>query len=56
MKDLASLKHKILSIMIPTDPEKMKLLRDEITLDPNNSKLKEEFDNMLMRCSTQGLM
>jgi hypothetical protein len=42
--------------LIPTDPEKMKLLRHEMTLDPKNSKIKDEFDNMLMRCSSQGLM
>lgn len=34
----------------------MKLLRHEMTLDPKNNKIKDEFDNMLMKCSAMGLM
>lgn len=34
----------------------MKLLRHEMTLDPKNNKLKDEFSNLLMRSSTSALM
>ena len=34
----------------------MKLLRHEMTLDPKNNKIKDEFENLLMRSSTSGLM
>jgi hypothetical protein len=34
----------------------MKLLRHEMTLDPKNNKLKDEFENLLMRSCTAGLM
>ena len=32
------------------------MLRHEMTLDPNNNKIKTEFENLLMKCSTSGLM
>jgi hypothetical protein len=56
LQSIASLKFKILSILVPQDAEKMKLLRHEMSLDPKNNKLKGEFENLLMRSSTAGLM
>lgn len=53
---MPQLKHKILSILMPPDMEKLKLLRHEMTLDPKNNKIKTEFENLLMRSSTSGLM
>jgi hypothetical protein len=41
---------------VPQDAEKMKLLRHEMSLDPKNNRLKGEFENLLMRSSTAGLM
>jgi hypothetical protein len=32
------------------------MLRHEMTLDQNNNKIKTEFENLLMKCSTSGLM
>lgn len=42
--------------MAPADLERMKLLKHEMTLDSKNNKIKDEFENLLMRSSTSGLM
>ena len=56
LQNMMSLKHKILAILVPQDAEKMKLLRHEMSLDTKSNKLKGEFENLLMRSSTVGLM
>jgi hypothetical protein len=53
---MTSLSNKVLAVLIPPDVEKLKLLRHEMTMDPKNNKAKTEFENILMRCSTSGLM
>ena len=55
-QNMPDLKHKILSVLMPPDLEKLKLLRHEMTLDPRNNKIKNEFETLLMRSSTCGLM
>ena len=50
------MKQRVLGILIPPDMEKLKLLRHEMTLDPKNNKIKSEFENLLQRSITSGLM
>jgi len=55
-QNMTTLSNKVLAVLIPPDVEKLKLLRHEMTMDPKNNKAKTEFENILMRCSTSGLM
>jgi hypothetical protein len=55
-QNIATLKHRILGVLIPPDVEKLRLLRQEIALDPKNNKIKSEFENLLQRSITSGLM
>lgn len=52
---MANLKHKILAVLVPQDLEKLKMLRHDI-LEQKNNKLKDEFENLLMRSSSSTLM
>jgi hypothetical protein len=53
---MSTLSNKVLGVLIPPDAEKLQLLRHEMTMDSKNNKAKTEFENILMRCSTSGLM
>eukprot|EP00347_Sterkiella_histriomuscorum_P016599 403352570 len=54
--DFQSLNRKILAFLIPQDISKLKQLEREIALYPSNNDLKEEFQELLMKSSTAGLM
>jgi hypothetical protein len=55
-QNIPSLKHRILGVLIPPDVEKLRLLRQEMALDPKNNKIKSEFESLLQRSITSGLM
>ncbi len=54
--DLPLLSQKILANVVPPDEERIKHLEQEMTLYPNNHSLKEEFENILLNCSSATLM
>ena len=56
LHDMGLLKHKVLAVLMPGDLQKLKQLEREMTLYPSNNTIKEEFNELLMRSSTVGLM
>ncbi len=55
-QNIPSLKHRILGVLIPPDVDKLRLLRQEMSLDPKNNKIKSEFETLLQKSITSGLM
>jgi hypothetical protein len=55
-QNIGTLKHRILGVLIPPDVEKLRLLRQEMALDPKNNKIKSEFESLLQRSIASGLM
>lgn len=53
---MKEMQFRVLAVLVPQDVERMKLLRQEMSLDQNKNKRKDEFENLLMRSSSSVLM